>query len=103
LFALPPDELQRELLEAVETGSFPRVTGGVLFSLWREPDGVEQWHLVNYQDKAVRATLHAPEFVSGWVYAPGEEEAVKVFGNDVIVTVDAYKVLRLRHQMGSQE
>lgn len=104
--AIPSVDLQRELVEAVGCDFGPRAEadGPVLLTMWRGPHGGEQWHLVNYADAPQRVTLHAPQFVSGWVIAPEEREAVKVFGNELMVTVDVYKVLRLqeKHEAGAE-
>ena len=76
----------------------------MLLTVWRGAHGGEQRHLVNYASDPQRVTLHAPQFVSGWVIAPEEREAVKVFGNELMVTVDVYKVLRLqeKHEAGAE-
>jgi hypothetical protein len=68
--------------------------GPLLFTIWREPGGMRQWHLVNYLDEPQRVTVHGASFESGWVYAPAAA-AVRVFGTDLIVTVNEYKVIRL--------
>jgi hypothetical protein len=93
----PPTEVQTELLNAIGPDFRPRAEakGPLLFTIWREPGGVRQWHLVNYLDEPQRVTVQGASFVSGWVYAPETAEAVRVFGTDVIVTVNEYKVIRL--------
>jgi hypothetical protein len=95
--ALPPPEMCKELADTLRSDAIPYAEGegALLFTIWREPGGTEQWHLVNYQDEPQRVTVYAPRFVSGWVYAPEEEASVKIFGNSLIVTLDRYKVLRL--------
>lgn len=91
-----PDDLQAELLEAVGRTFAPRADGDgpVLFTMWREPGGVQQWHLVNYLEQPQRVTLRVSGFISAHVYAVGEETPSKVFGNELIVILDDYKVLR---------
>lgn len=94
---LPPTHVQTELVRAVGQGAWPQVEGQgpLLLTMYREGDGSEQWHLVNYSDQPQRVTLHTPRFVSGWVFAPTNEQAAKVFGSALIVTVDDYKVIRI--------
>jgi hypothetical protein len=89
--------MQAELLNAIGPDFRPRaeVKGPLLFTIWHEPGGMEQWHLVNYLDEPQRVTVHGASFEGGWVYAPEAAEAVRVFGTDLIVTVNDYKVIRL--------
>ncbi|NDJ77866.1 MAG: hypothetical protein GYB65_16575 [Chloroflexi bacterium] len=93
----PPVAVQRELVSAIGLDIRPRAEGegALLFTIWREPGGNQQWHLVNYLDEPQRVTLHTPSFASGWVFSPTDNESVKVFGNAIMVTVWNYKVLRV--------
>jgi hypothetical protein len=96
-----PDELQAELVEQIGSTFAPRASGEgpLLFTLWREESGGEQWHLVNYQDTPQRVTLHAPQFVNGWVFTPMEDRMAKIFGNGLMMTIQDYKVLRLSDEI----
>lgn len=89
-----------ELAAALGTDFRPRVRSDqpVLFTIWREPGGGMQWHLVNSAPEPQRVTLLTPDFISGWVIAPGQNEPVKVFGSDVVIPLETYKVLRLPPQ-----
>lgn len=89
-----------ELATALGADFRPRVRSAqpVLFTIWREPGGGTQWHLVNSAPEPQRVTLITPEFISGWVIAPEQGEPVKVFGSDVVIPLEAYKVLRLPPQ-----
>jgi len=86
-----------ELAGALAADDIPRVQAGqpVLFAIWREASGGQQWHLVNAGEEPQRVTLSTPGFINGWVVAPGQDEPTKIFGSDVVIRVDTYKVLRL--------
>lgn len=95
-----PDAALDELATALGADFRPRVRSAqpVLFTIWREPGGGTQWHLVNSAPEPQRVMLIAPEFISGWAIAPGQGEPVKVFGSDVAIPLETYKVLRLPPQ-----
>lgn len=91
-----------ELMEALGTEFTPRVEtegqGAVLFVMRRESNGEEQWHFVNYADEPQRVTVHASDFVSGWVHSPQEAWRTRIFGHSLIMTIADYKVVRLLKQ-----
>ena len=72
-----------------------RAAEPVLLTMWREPVGEVQWHLVNTALVPQRVTIVTGGFVSGWVVAPEQAEAKQVFGSDIAVSLDDYKVLRM--------
>lgn len=90
-------DLVNELAMALAAGAFPRAQAEqpVLFVIWREAMGGQQWHLVNAGEEPQRVTLSTPGFINGWVVAPGQDEPTKIFGSDVVIRLDTYKVLRL--------
>lgn len=71
MYALPPESLRRELLDTIGTWQ-PHVEAEqpLLFTMWREPSGESQYHLVNYSDQPQRITLHLPRLVKAQVYTP---------------------------------
>lgn len=92
-----PRALVDELAAAVPDNVYPRVRAAepVLFTMWREPGGAVQWHLVNTAHTPQRVTIETGGFVSGWVVAPEQPDAIRVFGSDIAVSLDRYKVLRI--------
>jgi len=92
-----PDALVDELAAALAGDVCPRVQAAepVLLTLWREPQGGTQWHLVNLAQSPQRVTIVTGGFLSGWVVAPEQDEPKQVFGSDIVVSLDRYKVLRI--------
>ena len=92
-----PRALVDELAAAVPDDVWPRLRAAepVLLTMWREPVGEVQWHLVNTALVPQRVTIVTGGFVSGWVVAPEQAEAKQVFGSDIAVSLDDYKVLRM--------
>jgi len=93
----PGSDLKQELLETIGVDFLPRADGEgpVLFTMSREAAGIEQWHLVNYLDRPQRIRLRLPGFVTAWVYSPPDSEPGHVFGTELMLMVDEYKVVRL--------
>jgi len=89
--------VENELLNALGLDFMPRVHAEhpVLFVM-RHDTGGEQWHLVNYASEPQPISLHVPSIVSGWVMTPPQEDQGKIFGTELLLTVERYKVLRIR-------
>lgn len=98
--AILPDGLIEELAAALGDDFRPRAQAErpVLFTLWQEPEGGIQWHPVNTAAEPQRVTLSAPDFISGWAVAPGQSAPTRIFGSDVVIPLEVYKVLRLPPQ-----
>lgn len=99
------DALVDELAAALPGDVCPRVQAEqpVLFTIWREPNGETQWHLVNLALEPQRVTLLTGGFASGWVVAREQPEPVQVFGSHIAVALDRYKVLRLPAEQRERE
>lgn len=93
----PPAALQGDLRGAIGWDFLPRLTSDapVLFTLWREPDGREQYHIVNYANRTQQVTLHLPDLQAMAIYTPGSTaEPTVMAGSELILSVDTAKVIR---------
>lgn len=98
LFFVPPEKYQKELLSALGNQALPHVESEypVLLSGWEEPDGTQQWHIMNYGDSPQKITLELDRLVKATLYAVGEEKPVgEVVGSSLMMTVDIAKIVRI--------
>ncbi|MCB9435741.1 MAG: hypothetical protein H6673_01950 [Anaerolineales bacterium] len=95
--SMPPPALQGELIKAIGETFTPRLESDspALLTIWREPDGTQQWHIVNYNEAEQRITLHLGDLTHGEVYTPGTlSPPASVVGSSLIFTVDSAKIVR---------
>lgn len=100
IYIKPPQPFQQALLEAIGRDFTPRVEseGAVLLTAWREPDGTQQWHLVNYMDSPQKVILHLDNLTAARVYTPGSQETPpQVVGTSLMFTIEAAKIVRAFH------
>ncbi len=96
MYIVPPQPMQKALVDAIGSGVRPRLVSEapMLLTVWHEPDGTRQWHVVNYADEAQKVTLHLDDLTPTWVYTPGEEKLRQVVGSSLVLNVDVAKVIR---------
>lgn len=96
MYIVPPQPLQQALVDAIGTDVLPRVDSenATLLTVWQEPNGHHQWHIVNYGDAPQKVTLHLGSLTPTWVYTPGEATLQQVVGSSLVLTVDVAKVVR---------
>lgn len=98
LFFVPPEKYQQELLTLVKRKPMPRVESEfpVLLAGWVEPDGTQQWHVMNYADQPQKITLELTDLVKAKLYAVGEDnEPSEVVGSSLMMTIDIAKIVRI--------
>ena len=98
LFFVPPEKYQQELLALLDKQSFPQVKSDypVLLSGWVEPDGTQQWHILNYGNMPQKITLELTDLVRAQLYAVGEDiPPTEVIGSSLMMTVDVAKIVRI--------
>ena len=98
LFFVPIERHQQALLTILEQYDLPRVESEhpVLLAGWAEPDGTQQWHILNYADMSQKVTLELTDLVRAKLYAIGEEaEPTAVVGSSLMMTVDVAKIVRI--------
>jgi hypothetical protein len=99
LYFVPPAKYQDELIGAIQHVNLPRITEHeqpLLLTGWREPDGTQQWHLLNYADAPQRITFDLNRLVKADLYAVGEDSPPnQIIGSALMMTVDVAKIVRI--------
>lgn len=94
---LPTESAQIELIQAIGEAFTPRLESEApaLLTIWSEPDGTQQWHIVNYSETPQRITLHLGNLTNADVYTLGLLiPSTPVVGSSLIFTVDSAKIVR---------
>lgn len=97
MYFVPPQPFQRVLVGELGDNFYPRVESEspILFTCWREPDGTQQLHVVNYSNTTQRITVHLGDLMDAQVYTPGSDvSATRVVGSSLMLNVEVAKVIR---------
>lgn len=94
LYAVPPAGERAALLDAIDPPPLPRATAPrpVLIEWWRK-DGVDQLHLVNYDDAPQEVSVELPWRVRARALSPDREEVPALEGARFQLPLDVYTVL----------
>lgn len=97
LYIKPPQPFQQVLINAIGRDFCPTVEseGPVLFTIWREADGIQQWHIVNYLDTPQKAVLHLHNLTAAHVHRfASTETPTKLVGSSLMFNLDIAKIVR---------
>jgi hypothetical protein len=98
LFFSPPEKYTQSLLRSLDHTIQPHINSEypVLLCGWQEPNGTQQWHIVNYADVPQKVTLDMQQLVRAKVYTVGSQEPpIELVGSALILTVDVARVVRI--------
>ncbi|NDJ84436.1 MAG: hypothetical protein GYB66_00985 [Chloroflexi bacterium] len=96
-YIVPPQPFQQVLIEAIGRDFSPRVESEfpVLLTMWQEPNGQSQWHLVNYAEAPQKVTLQVGDLRAFEVFTMGSNALPsRVVGSAVMLTLGLGKIVR---------